>query len=70
MSSILNARPKSRPAHTHPPIGHSGAATRIPKLAIADNGFDRTLTLERPALTADKSWRAVKVKGLKVEVLR
>lgn len=29
---------------SHPTIGHSGAATRIPKLAIADNGFDRTLT--------------------------
>ena len=31
----------------HPTIGHSGAATRIPKLAIADNGFDRTLTVIR-----------------------
>ena len=51
--------------------GYLRASTASLGLSLGDRAcLALARELERPALTADKAWRAVKVKGLKVEVLR
>jgi ribonuclease VapC len=57
--------------HADPQSCRLRASTASLGLSLGDRAcLAQARELERPALTADKSWRAVKVKGLKVEVLR